>query len=116
MQQKLTEYNLKQKDLCNLTNLSKNAISNYISGNRVPDTNSIYKISIALNVSIEWLLTGEETLRTPNNSLGNLSVEEIRIITLFRKLNSIERNKIEGMLEIKVFESKQEKKTTLSNC
>ena len=58
---KLKEFSLKQKDLVKLTGLSKNAISNYISGNRIPDTASIYKLSTVLKTSIEWLLTGDET-------------------------------------------------------
>lgn len=50
---------LKQIDACKKANISKNAISNYINGNRVPDTTSLYKLSKLLNVSMEWLLTGD---------------------------------------------------------
>lgn len=67
---KLKEFNWKQKDLMIATGLSKNAISNYISGIRIPDTSSIYKISIALNVSIEWLLMGNI-----NDSASDLPTE-----------------------------------------
>lgn len=52
---------LKQKDIVERSGISKSAISNYISGTRVPDTEAIYKISIALNTSIEWLLVGKTT-------------------------------------------------------
>ena len=57
---KLEELKLKQVDARKATGLSKNAISNYISGNRIPDTASAYKLSKLLHVSMEWLLTGEE--------------------------------------------------------
>lgn len=100
---KLNELNLKQKDLTILASLSKNAVSNYISGNRIPDTMSILKISKALNVSIEWLLTGEkcsqlsESKTVPNELKENyngallenhfiLDNKEKTIIELIRKV------------------------------
>ena len=50
--------NMKQIDICRKTGMSKNAISNYINGNRIPDTTALYKIAELFNVSMEWLLTG----------------------------------------------------------
>lgn len=50
--------NMKQIDICRKTGISKNAISNYISGNRIPDTISLYKLAELFGVSMEWLLTG----------------------------------------------------------
>lgn len=40
--------------------LSKNAITNYVSG-RIPDTLILYKLANLCNVSMEWLLSGKET-------------------------------------------------------
>lgn len=51
--------NMKQIDICKMTGISKNAISNYINGNRIPDTVSLYKLAEHFNVSMEWLLTGK---------------------------------------------------------
>ena len=51
---------LKQVDIIRETGISKTAISNYVNGNRIPDTLSIYKLSQALETSIEWILTGKE--------------------------------------------------------
>lgn len=50
---------MKQIDICKVTGISKNAISNYISGNRIPDTVSLYKLAEYFSVSMEWLLTGK---------------------------------------------------------
>lgn len=52
---------LKQKDLILKSDISKAAISNYVNGNRIPDTVAILKISIALNTTVEWLLLGKST-------------------------------------------------------
>lgn len=81
---KLDEFNLKQKDLVELTNLSKNTISNYISGNRIPDTNAIYKISKVLNTSIEWLLTGEKS----SNFERTLDKEDYELLNLYSSCSS----------------------------
>nr|WP_296085830.1 helix-turn-helix transcriptional regulator [uncultured Blautia sp.] len=56
--------------------MSKAAISNYISGVRVPDTESTLKLSLVLETSIEWLLTGKTTNE-------NFSEEEKEIITAY---------------------------------
>ncbi len=54
--------NIKQIDVCKKTGLCKNTISNYVNGNRLPDTEALYKLSKLFNVSMEWLLTGNDTL------------------------------------------------------
>ena len=51
---------MRQLDICNKTGLSTTALSQYCTGKRVPDTVSLYKIAIALGVSMEWVLTGED--------------------------------------------------------
>jgi len=87
---------LKQVDLSNLTGLSKNAISNYLSGNRVPDTQSLYKISTALNVSIDSILSEKNTTNENNSKRDS----ELYILNMYRELNEKNQNKIEGMLEL----------------
>lgn len=49
-----------QKDLAEKIEITKTAINNYASG-RIPDAKILYKISESLNVSMEWLLTGENS-------------------------------------------------------
>jgi transcriptional regulator with XRE-family HTH domain len=38
----MDKLDLKQVDICRITGISKNAMSNYVNGNRVPDTMAIY--------------------------------------------------------------------------
>lgn len=96
----LLERNMKQKELSELTGLNQNTISNYLSGNRIPDTLSVYKISKALNVSMEYILTGNET-----TTYFPVNEEEIRILKLFKMLPKEDKIKVEGMLEYKVIEN-----------
>lgn len=58
MKKKTAESGLKQVDLCRMTGLSRNSMSNYFLGKHLPDTISLYKIATALQTNVEWLLTG----------------------------------------------------------
>lgn len=96
--------------------LSKNAMTNYVKG-RIPDATILYNLSNLLGLSMEWLLTGKETKQQENNDgiadnnvNEKLTDDEIRLIKLFRQLNDKEKIKIEGMLEMKIYELKESKK------
>lgn len=91
---RLNELNLKQADLCRETGISRNAVSQYVTGKRIPDTSSLYKISDVLCVSMEWLLTGNNTsfenttyevLKCDNTPLSD---NEIDLIAMYRLLES----------------------------
>jgi len=90
---KIKESGLKQKDIVESSGISKAALSNYISGNRVPDTEAIYKISKELGTSIEWILTGEYTNE-------NFSEDEIRIIQAYKNANSGIKEATRKLLDI----------------
>lgn len=70
---------LKQVDIIRETGISKTAISNYVNGNRIPDTLSIYKLSQALETSIEWILTGKEFEPKKNNPPTSVTQQNIAI-------------------------------------
>lgn len=91
---RLQEKNMKQADLCRETGISSNAISQYVTGKRTPDTASLYKISSVLCVSMEWLLAGTHT---PNENTSNeslicdgtpLSQNEMDLVAMYRFLNA----------------------------
>ncbi|MPW26147.1 helix-turn-helix domain-containing protein [Alkalibaculum sp. M08DMB] len=90
---RMNTLNLKQTDLCRITNLSKNAISNYVNDIRTPDTTACYKISKALGISVEWLLTGEDS--------HEFSPEEIDLIMKFRNLDPRDHEEVRALIEIK---------------
>ncbi len=47
---------LRQKDLAEHTNIREQTLSRYKTGERIPDTYELYRIAVALGVSIDWLL------------------------------------------------------------
>ena len=75
---RIRELGLKQLDVCNKSGLSTTALSQYCTGKRIPDTLSLYKLSIILSVSMEWVLTGENTTNE-NQSVEPLGLDEIKV-------------------------------------
>lgn len=107
----------KLMDILNFDNLSK-----YEKDQRQPNYKILKEIADFFNVSTDWLLTGED-LNQQNSSdeeskvehiLGKLSDEEIHFIELLRQVDEKERNKIEGMLDLKIAEAQTTKKELLS--
>lgn len=74
---RIRELGLKQLDVCNKSGLSTTALSQYCTGKRIPDTLSLYKLSIILGVSMEWVLTGGN-LTIENKSSEPLDLDEIK--------------------------------------
>lgn len=74
---RIKELSLKQLDVCNKTGLSTTALSQYCTEKRVPDTVSLYKLAMALDVSMEWILTGED-LTDEDSSAAPPDLEEVK--------------------------------------
>lgn len=121
---KLKTLNLKQTDLCTKTGLSSTAISNYCTEKRIPDTDSLYKISTALNTSMEWLLTGKDTTneeiekdtpRANNFSQANeFSVESvIQMLQMMQALPKSQQQEILAFIDFKYNQMINKKKASV---
>ncbi|KEI09317.1 hypothetical protein Z957_05305 [Clostridium sp. K25] len=104
-----TEKSLTQRalmDLLNFENLSK-----YEKNQREPKLELLIELANFFNVSLDWLITGEDkNVNSSNHILNELNDDEINIIKLYRHLDDRSKLKIEGMLEMKVAESKENEK------
>lgn len=114
---RLAELNQIQADLCRATGMSNNAISQYVTGKRTPDTLSLYKIASSLGVSMEWILTGENKqgrVNTTNERTGlmELTKKEADLIAMFRALDDRDKEYVNSTIEM--LYSKAVKKGTLS--
>ena len=102
---RMNELNLKQIDICRITGISKNAMSNYVNGNRVPDTMAVYKLSKVLKVSIEWILTGEEIapfeVSDSKCELSPMTDDEVDMIIKFRKLDYEDQQDAMDIIDMK---------------
>ena len=102
IQQLMDNLVMKQVDIVRETGISKNALSNYINGNRIPDNKALYTLSKFFNVSMEWILTGENTCFCDSKSFASselntlLSSDEIELLSLYRNLTE------DGKLEMRM--------------
>lgn len=83
------------KDLQNI-GISPQLISNWKSRNSIPKADDLYKIAKFLNVSMEWLLTGENS----NNELPpDIQKTVIKLLTLSEKQREPINAIIDGQVE-----------------
>ncbi|MCQ4924833.1 helix-turn-helix domain-containing protein [Tissierella carlieri] len=118
LNERMDELNLKQVDICKLSGISKNAVSNYVNGNRVPDTMSLYKLSKTLDTSMEWILTGEGVKSTKQpqytNQIPSLAKQESDMIAKYKQFTQEDKEDIKVLIEMKY--NRLIKNGTLSNC
>ncbi len=79
--------------------VSQEAVSQYISGKIKPKTATVIKMAQILNTTTDYLLG---LTANPNPSDFTLSEEENTLITNYRKLNNIEKVKLEAYLQAMV--------------
>ena len=117
---RLKELGLKQADLCRESGISSNAISQYCTGKRVPDTTALLKIATVLKTSMEWILTGDSTTNenTTNESMicdgVPLSEVESDLVAMFRLLGEHDRETAFGIVAMMYEKASGEKESIYS--
>ncbi|WP_347133966.1 helix-turn-helix domain-containing protein [[Clostridium] symbiosum] len=117
---KLKQLGIKQADLCRETGISSNAISQYCTGKRVPDTTSLYKMAGVLKTSMEWILTGKDTMgeNTITESLfcdgEPLSEAESDLVAMYRLVSAEDRKTIFDITTLKYEQSTGERGSVYS--
>lgn len=107
--QRLNELKLSQKDVYSVTGFSKTTMSNYVNGKRLPNTSELYQLAKFLDVSMEWLLTGNDITTNENHSSDQsskinynfqFSPEDIELLAKIRQLTEREQGRIEERIEM----------------
>ncbi len=93
--EELKKQKKKQKELAEYTGISESAVSDWKKKGTNPAAENLYVIADFLNVSVNYLLTGEEKLET---STG----KEQEMLNLFRRLPNDEQAKLIGRTELLV--------------
>lgn len=81
------ESGLRWIDIANRSGLDKASISQYKNGVHVPEPDALYRLAVALNVSMEWL-TGAEV------SVGNSD-----ILNRYHQLNDLGKSEFTRFLD-----------------
>ena len=91
LKQELTYAGMLKKELAAKTGINKRAIDTYVRTNSsMPPADTAVKIAQALGVTVEYLVTGEESAITKevsnlSRSILGLSKRDLRLITLLVK-------------------------------
>lgn len=114
--------NLTQVQFSKVVGISQGRLSEIEKDKNKPSVDTLESIKQNFNISLDWLITGGYSISDKDNSIisdtnskygepkqENFTNEEKNIISLYRKLSTKEKNKIEGILEMKVFESDSDK-------
>ncbi len=73
------EKRVKQVQIKEAVGVSKGTVSNWVSGKTSPDGVSILKIAKFLNVSVDWLATGEGGMNPlPQHSIEGIPTSEVQ--------------------------------------
>lgn len=88
----LAETGDSQVDMCRKTGIQKSALSNYLSGTRIPRQDKISAISNAYNVNPAWLL-GYEVQKQKELS-SSQAIEDFELLDKWHRLNESQKNVI----------------------
>lgn len=80
------------KEIVEETGISQPIISQWKARNSFPKCDDLYKIACCLNVSMEWLLTGED-------KVNNLSGNEATLLENYRSLDDAAKKHVELIVE-----------------
>lgn len=81
---------LRDSYIAKAAGISQSTFTDWKNGKSKPKVNKLKKIADAMNVSVDFLLTGDKTAPPP------YSKEEMSLIDNYRKLNSKGREKVAG--------------------
>lgn len=100
--------NLTIPNLSKLTGLSVGNLSDLENNKSMPSSNALIKLKSALNISIDWLLTGQQVEYVKEEEAPYLSAEEFKsisekdkiIFSAFEILPEERKRDIEGYIKV----------------
>lgn len=115
----IEQLGISKKEFANTIGASAGNISDWCKGRSAPSYSAQKKIEKQFKVSLDWLNEGQGPIFIEKDELKirndeNLDSQEKKILALFRRLSNEEKIKVEGILEMKVFEADQKTKSSQS--
>lgn len=93
-----TEKGYSQKELSQQLGLSANCICEYEKGRSEPNLDTLKKLSLIFECSIDYLVGHTDDFGIVQSSVPSLTTFESEMLSLFRKLNTQDQNKAIGYL------------------
>ena len=93
------ELHLTQTEIKQAVGISSGNLSDIENGNRAPAIGTLYKLSVILQCSIDWIVTGENS----KYSFVEISEEgELRLLDGYRLLSKDNQDELLDILQIKL--------------
>ena len=92
----MNEKNVTQIELARMTGLSAPQINQYTKGTYSPKPSPMKAIADALQVNVVWLMGYDVPMDAPTNKKLELTEQEIKLITYYRKLSTLGQDKVKG--------------------
>lgn len=96
LKEAMTLRGISQTELCQLTNIPKSAVSQYLSGNFKPKQTRTYILSEVLRVSPAWLMGYDVPRRAVDKNTTN---DDSEVIVLFNELDPEDKAEIRGEIK-----------------
>lgn len=104
-----TSFHLNQREFCQKIDLPQSRLSEIESGKIKPSYTALQGIAETFSVSLDWLILGKGQMAYVQSLVEqNISPEELQLLSGFRKLSDVNKIKIEGMIEMKLAEEKEQ--------
>ena len=100
---------LSQSELGKKLCLSASAIGMYEQNRRLPDTDAIIKLSNFFSVSVDYLLTGEETKKAPTDGERIVSDDDI-MFALWGDSDDVDEDDLDDVKRYAAFVRERKKK------
>lgn len=93
--------NWKQVDLIAITHFPKSAVSQYVSGKRLPRQDKLTVIADACHVSEAWLMGYNVPMEKAESTIDNvtLTLDEANVLQMYSELNDNGKKYIKEQLE-----------------
>ena len=110
----MAKMNMRPIELSELTHIPKSSISQYMSGYSKPNSERVYLISKALNVSEAWLMgfdVPEKREKTPYSDehiYGFLTSEQFELLQNFNELTDNQKQEVIEFIQFKKAQNKQD--------
>lgn len=98
--EQLNYLGLSRADMCRFTGISESTIRNWIRGTS-PQAEMLFKVARFLNVSLEYLITGENPPPKTEKVIKNYDSDISEIVELLELLPEGEREEVKEIIKVK---------------
>lgn len=100
----LNKKGIKAAELAQILEINDSTISRILNGTQIPNSVTLHKAAKYFNVSMEYLLTGENFCENAN---FDLNIDDMTFLNLFNQLNESDKEEIIGIINLKLMKYKK---------